>query len=70
MPVRSDALTWMLCIVRGVGDCLSFAVGDRVGHVCEGQDLTLRGHDCSNRAEKESFGKHVGVYYELLAVMY
>ena len=48
-------------VVGRIGDSLSLAVGDRVGHVGEGQDSRLSSRKSGENAEKESLGEHLDV---------
>lgn len=48
-------------VVGRVGDSLGLAVGDRVGHVGEGQDSRLSSRKSGESAEKEGLGEHLDV---------
>ena len=48
-------------VVGRESDSLSLAVGDRVGHVGEGQDSRLSSRKSGKNAEKESLGEHLDV---------
>ena len=49
-------------VVGRKGDGLGLSVGDRVGHVGEGQDSRLGSRERSEGAEKESLGEHLEVW--------
>lgn len=48
-------------VVGRIGDSLGLAVGDRVGHVGEGQNSRLGSRKSGEGAEKDSLGEHLDV---------
>jgi len=49
-------------VVGGKGDGLCLSVGDRVGHVREGQDSRLGSRERSEGADKKSLGEHLVIW--------
>lgn len=55
---KQDAITYVGGVVGGVGDGLRLTIGDRVGHIGEGENARLSGCDGSESAENDGLGEH------------